>query len=185
MIRFSEKPTIINGLFSVTKNIIGDDRGYFERLFCLNDLKCWSNRPIAQVNRTFTSKKGTIRGLHFQNPPNVEAKFICCLSGSVTDVALDLRQNSKTYGHTFIIELDSQKHNAILIPEGVAHGFQTLSNDVEMLYFHSNFYAPDNEAGVNILDDSLSIKWKFPCTQISERDKTFPFFKNFEGRGNH
>ena len=180
MSRFSENPTIIKGLFSVTKNIISDDRGYLERLFCLKDLKCWSDRPIAQVNRTFTSKRGSIRGFHFQYPPKAEAKFVCCLSGSVTDVALDLRLNSKTYGQTFIIELDAQKHNAVLIPEGVAHGFQTLSNDVEMLYIHSNFYSPDYEAGVNILDESLSISWKFPCTQISERDKMFPFFKNLK-----
>ena len=181
MDRFRARPTQIDGLFTVSKTILGDNRGYLERLYCFDELECWNKRAIAQVNRTFTSKKGTVRGLHFQYPPYAEAKFICCLQGRVMDLALDLRKSSVTFGKIFIIELDEQLHNAVLIPEGVAHGFQTLSDNVEMLYFHSKPYSCKFEAGINILDNLLSIEWKLPCIEISERDKNFPFFRNFKG----
>jgi dTDP-4-dehydrorhamnose 3,5-epimerase len=179
--RFEEIATDIEGIFTVTKNKIGDDRGFLERLFCVHELHSWSNRPLAQVNRTFTAKKGTMRGLHFQQGPFAEAKFICCLKGKVTDIALDLRKTSKTYGHVFSIRLDSELHNAVLLPEGVAHGFQSLTDNVEMLYFHSQPYSSAYEAGVNILDPSLEVNWELPCQMISDRDKNFPYFKNLKG----
>lgn len=178
MSKFLEQETIFSGLFTVTKKIMGDNRGYLERLYCMNELRCWNNRPIAQVNHTYTKNKGTIRGLHFQHHPYSEAKFICCLRGKVMDVALDLRTDSTTYGQFYIIQLTAEKHNAILIPEGFAHGFQTLTNDVEMLYFHSQCYSPAAEGGVNAFDQRLNVPWALPCTQMSERDKLFPSFQH-------
>ena len=181
MIRFEETATDIQGLFVVSKKVRGDKRGYLERLLCINELRSWANRPISQVNRTYTKKRGTMRGLHFQYPPYAEAKFICCLKGKVSDVALDLRKNSNTFGLALNIELDAQIHNAVFLPEGVAHGFQTLTDDVELLYFHSQAYAPKHEAGINILDPILDIKWKLPCGEISERDKNFPLLQDIKG----
>lgn len=181
MNKFNENETPFNGLFTITKNIIGDDRGYLERLYCTEELLSWGNRKVAQVNRTFTEKRGTIRGLHFQKPPFLEAKLICCLAGAVMDVALDLRLGSITFGQVFIIELEAEKHNAVLIPEGFAHGFQTLTPAVEMLYFHSEVYSSSHESGINVFDESLKINWQLPCTQISDRDKSFKIFGEFEG----
>ena len=181
MTRFEETVTEIDGIYLISKGIIGDERGYLERLFCVNELKSWSNRPIAQVNRTFTAKKGTVRGLHFQKPPKAEAKFVCCLKGKVTDFSLDLRKTSKSYGQIFKIELDANLHNAVILPEGVAHGFQTLTHNVEMLYFHSELYAPEMEAGVNIFDRSLQLEFDIACSMISDRDKQFPLLKDIEG----
>jgi dTDP-4-dehydrorhamnose 3,5-epimerase len=181
MVRFEEKPTKIEGIYTVSKKIIGDERGHLERLFCVNELSCWSNRPVKQVNKTYTEKRGTIRGFHFQKPPKVEAKYICCLNGKVSDFALDLRKNSATFGEIFQIELDANLHNAVILPEGVAHGFQTLTENVEMLYFHSEFYDPAMESGVNILDELLELDFELPCSVISERDKTFRPLSEIEG----
>lgn len=181
MIRFEEKSTNIDGIFTISKKIIGDERGYLERLFCVNELSCWYNRPVVQVNKTYSEKKGTIRGFHFQKPPKAEAKYICCIKGKVSDFALDLRKTSKTFGKIFQIELDANLHNAVILPEGVAHGFQTLTDNVEMLYFHSEFYQPEMESGVNILDTSLELDFKLPCSIISERDKKFKLLSEIEG----
>ena len=181
MDRFKEKQTKIKGVFSISKTLVGDDRGNIERLFCLNEIHGWSNRPVKQVNKSFTAKKGTIRGFHFQKPPKAEAKLICCLRGKVTDFALDLRKKSRTYGKIFKIELDENLHNAVIIPEGVAHGFQTLTDNVEMLYFHSEFYSPDMESGVNMLDSSLNLKFEHDCSLISERDRQLQLFHELEG----
>lgn len=180
MKRFIETAEKFEGIFSITKNIIGDHRGYLERLFCCNDLKSWENRPIHQVNRTFTKKKGTVRGLHFQRYPYNEAKLICCLQGKVIDYALDLRKNSTTFSEIFTIKLDADLHNAILLPEGFAHGFQSLCDNVEMLYFHSSPYRSDFEAGVNIMDPELRIDLPLTCTNISNRDQNFPLFKQLK-----
>ena len=180
MNRFIEIAEKIPGVFSIRKNILGDSRGYLERLFCASELSSWAARPVAQVNRTFSSKKGTVRGLHFQRHPFCEAKLICCLKGKVMDYALDLRKNSKTFGQTFTIELSSKSHNSVLLPEGVAHGFQALTDNVEMLYFHSHPYKSDHEAGVNMLDLDLGIKLPLNCTNISDRDLKLPSFKELK-----
>ena len=181
MNRFIEQSSGIEGVYYISKQTISDNRGYLERLFCLNELKCWSNRSVAQVNKTFIAKKGTIKGFHFQRPPKAEAKFICCLKGKVTDFALDLRQASKTFGKIAKFDLDAKLHNAVMLPEGVAHGFQSLTDNVEMLYFHSEFYAPGLEMGVNILDPSLNLQFELPSMLISKRDKQFPPLSEIQG----
>ena len=176
MIRFVEKAENISGIFSIKKNIIEDKRGYIERLFCATELMSWAGRPISQINKTFSEKKGTVKGFHFQCHPYSEAKLICCTQGKVMDFALDLRQKSATFGQIFMIELDSEIHNAILLPEGVAHGLQTITDDVEMLYFHSQPYKPEYESGVNIFDPTLQITLPLSCTNISNRDQSLPLF---------
>ena len=176
--RFIIKELEIDGLAHIIRNPIKDSRGYLERLFCINELSVWGNRPIKQINRTYTKEKGTIRGLHFQRPPHAECKFITCLSGSVFDVAIDLRTNSETYGEWFGVNLDANENNGLLIPEGFAHGFQTLNENVEMLYLHSERYNPKSESGINPLDNLINIKWPLNLKAISKKDKSLENFKN-------
>src|SRR5262249_28487398 len=118
--------------------------------------------------------KGTVRGMHFQFAPKAEKKIILCLKGAVCDVAVDLRRDSPTFlgHHTETLSADNRR--ALLIPEGCAHGFQTLTDDVELIYFHSEYYAPDHEAGVSALDPMLAIRWPEPVSLMSERDRSHP-----------
>ena len=167
---FVELETHISGVVCVKTNLKYDHRGYFERLLCVQSLNSWNGRQVMQVNRTVTKKKGTIRGLHFQRPPFCECKFVLCLSGCVFDVILDLRAESVTYGNHFSTELGKDRLNGIIVPEGCAHGFQALTNDVEMIYFHSEMYSQPNEDGVNALDINLGIDWPISLTHLSEKD---------------
>ena len=176
--RFIIKELEIDGLAYIKRNPIKDSRGYLERLFCINELSVWGNRSIKQINRTYTKEKGTIRGLHFQRPPHAECKYITCLSGSVFDVAIDLRTNSATYGEWFGVNLDAKENNGLLIPEGFAHGFQTLNENVEMLYLHSEKHSPKSESGINPLDNLINIKWPLNLKAISKKDKSLENFKN-------
>ena len=150
---------------------MGDARGYLERLFCARDLaEIGWHEPIAQINHTYTSKKGTVRGMHFQLPPHTEKKLVMCLKGRVYDVAIDIRKDSPSFlkWHGEILSPDDA--NALLIPEGFAHGFQTLTPDVEMLYFHSEFYAPEYQAGIHPNDPEIKIDWPLEITEMSGRD---------------
>lgn len=156
-----------------------DDRGYFERLFCAENLrKLLGYRQIVQINRTFTSKKGAVRGMHFQYPPSAETKIVCCLRGKVFDVAVDIRRGSATFLRWHAKILSDQNHHAIVIPEGCAHGFQTLTSDCEMLYFHTAAYNPDAEGGLDALDPALSIEWPIDISERSVRDTAHPVLTN-------
>lgn len=178
--RFIEIPTEFSDLYEIKKKSLSDNRGFFERVFCVEELTCWNNRAVVQVNRTLTKKKGTIRGLHFQYPPFCEAKFVACLRGCILDVVLDLRRASKTFGKLFTIRLDAKINNGLVIPEGFAHGFQTITDEVEMLYFHSKKYSPKHESGVNVFDKELNVPWELPCSEQSQRDKTLLNFQEIE-----
>ncbi len=183
MNRFSIDETPIAGVKIIKRKALGDERGWFERSFCAEELKAanWT-RPLAQINRTFTAKKGSLRGLHFQHPPHAEDKIITCLHGKVLDLALDLRQGSPTFLQHFTITLDGAGRERLLIPRGCAHGFQTLTDNVEMMYFHSTCYAPESEGGVHPQDPRLGISWPLDTTVISERDATRDFLSDdFEG----
>ena len=179
--KFTYQVTDIDGLFHLQRRQLRDDRGSFERLFCLDELAPWGGREIKQINQTITKRSGTIRGLHFQFGGAAECKYVTCLRGAVFDVAVDLRRSSKTYGQWFGCELSGAKHNALLIPEGFAHGFQTLQDDVMMLYLHSAPYTKQLEAGVHPFDEELKITWPLPATTISERDKSLPLLSSITG----
>lgn len=171
------------GLKLIERKKLGDSRGYLTRLFCTEEVYAagWV-KPIAQINHTYTSKKGTVRGLHFQKPPHSEMKIVTCIKGEIYDVAVDLRRGFKTFLNFHGEILSADNCRAMLIPEGFAHGFQTLTDDVELIYFHSEVYTPNAEAGVNPLDQSLSIDWRLPITLISDRDNNFPMVNNnFKG----
>lgn len=175
MARVALAPIPIAGLYEATSAPASDDRGAFARLFCAEALAdAHAGRPIAQINRSLTRRAGAVRGLHFQRPPMAEGKWIRCLRGRVFDVGVDLRRGSPTFLAHHAVELDAERHNAVFLPEGVAHGFQTLTNDVELLYLHTAPYAPEYEGGVRHDDPRLAIAWPLAVTDLSERDRNHP-----------
>jgi dTDP-4-dehydrorhamnose 3,5-epimerase len=165
----------MDGLFQLKRTTIGDNRGAFSRLFCAQSLKPFGwQTPVAQSNFSITKKSGSIRGLHFQHPPHAEKKLVTCVAGAVFDVAVDLRKHSKSFGKWFGCELSPDNATSLLIPEGFAHGFQALTNDAMMVYFHSSDYNAKGEAGVKWNDKDLAISWPLPPTEISQRDQDLP-----------
>jgi dTDP-4-dehydrorhamnose 3,5-epimerase len=175
MARFTHIDTPIAGLVLVERHPIGDHRGYFERLFCRDELKdVMGDRRVAQINHTLTATAGTLRGMHFQHPPHAEMKLVTCLRGEVFDVAVDLRQGSPTLLHWHAEHLSADNHRTLVIPEGFAHGFQTLTDGCELLYLHTAAYQPDAEDGLNALDPRLGIRWPLPVLDRSPRDLEHP-----------
>ena len=173
------------GLRVIERKPIGDTRGSLTRLFCVEELAAagW-NAPVKQINHTFTARRGTLRGMHYQRPPHAETKLISCLRGEVWDVAVDVRKGSPTFLKWFATTLSAENNRALLIPQGFAHGFQTLTDDVDLLYCHSALYAPDAEAGLHPLDPRLAIDWPLPHHDISERDQGHPLINaTYKGVG--
>lgn len=165
----------MNGVFIADTDYHSDSRGSFARLFCKNELSAsLQGREIVQVNFSVTKSRGAIRGLHFQNPPYSEMKFIRCIKGRVWDVVVDLRKNSPTFMEWHAEELSQDNSRMIIIPEGCAHGFQTLEVECELLYLHTEYYAPNAEGGLAYDDPLLKISWPLPTTEISDRDKHHP-----------
>lgn len=150
-----------------------DDRGSFFRFYCENEFK---NNNIyvkwVQMNHSINNRKGTLRGLHFQVEPYSEIKLVRCIKGSVFDVIVDLRKDSNTYLQWQGFELSAEKTNAIFIPKGFAHGFQTLQNNSELIYLHSEFYNKEFERGIKFDDISLNIKWPIKNIIFSEKDSS-------------
>jgi dTDP-4-dehydrorhamnose 3,5-epimerase len=180
-LRFSA--TKLAGLQTVDRLALQDARGWFERSYCLDTFaQAGLQKTIQQINRTKTLRQGSVRGMHYQWPPFAEAKVVSCLQGEVFDVAIDLRTGSPTFLQWHAEILSAENRRSLLIPEGFAHGFQTLSDDVEMLYFHTANYAPTSAAGVNPLAPKLAINWPLPFTEVSDQDKNLPMLlPNFEG----
>jgi dTDP-4-dehydrorhamnose 3,5-epimerase len=174
--------TTFNGLFIIEPKISTDDRGSFSRIFCSNELNDLFKFNIKQINHSITKEKGTVRGLHFQYEPNAEVKMVRCIKGKVLDIIVDIRKDSETFLQYFFIELTSKIPKTLYIPKGMAHGFQTLEDNTELLYFHSSIYTPNNEGALNIADPKLKIKLPIEITNISDRDKTHKFLNNnFKG----
>lgn len=171
MSRFTITDLPMAGLKRVQRQRLGDSRGFLARLFCADELAAagWT-QPIVQINHTFTAKQGTVRGMHFQRPPHAEMKLVSCIRGEVWDVAVDLRVGSPTYLHWHAERLSAQNGCALLIPEGFAHGFQALTDDVELLYCHSAAYAVQAEGGLNPNDPRLGIAWPLAIAELSARD---------------
>ena len=172
MPRFHKHQTPLPGLLLLERLPLGDERGYLERIFCEDELgDLLDRRRILQINHTLTRSAGTVRGLHFQRPPHAEMKVVSCLAGEVFDVALDLRQDSPTFLQWHGEILSAKNHHTLVIPEGFAHGFQTMTPDCEMLYLHTAAYQPKAEDGVDGLDPSLEIAWPLPVSERSSRDR--------------
>ena len=175
--------TTLDGSFIIEPVLFEDGRGWFARTFCKNEFaEIAHTKEWVQINHSFTNKKGSIRGMHYQNPPYSEIKLVRCISGAVYDVIIDLRKSSATYLQWLGIELSAKNKKMIYIPEGFAHGFQTLSDDAELIYHHSEFYVPGVEAGIRYDDPKVNIEWPLEVTMVSERDKEHPLLDdNFKG----
>ena len=180
--KLSKISTRFKGLFVLKQNIFEDERGSFSRIYCHEELKEIDNINIKQVNHSYSKEKGTTRGMHYQYNPDCEVKIIKCLKGSIFDVVIDIRKDSPTFLNYFSIELSSENQEMIYIPKGFAHGFQTLEDDTELLYLHSNTYTPDNEGALNINDPLLNISWPLDFTNISKKDLEHKFIDStFKG----
>ena len=174
----------IAGAFELMGQPFRDHRGAFFSGFRLQEpafAKAWAQRPIAQVNFSCTEVVGTVRGLHLQSAPHSEAKLVRCLRGRVWDVVVDLRSGSSTFGLWHAVELTPASCNALLIPEGCAHGFQVLEAGSELVYLHSGDWVPQAEIGVNCSDPQLKITWPLPPIGLSARDQALPSLVAFEG----
>lgn len=165
----------LQGLRVVDRQIHGDSRGFLTRLFDSEPLSAAGFvGPVAQINHTFTAVRGTVRGMHFQWPPHAECKLVSCIRGEIWDVAVDLRRGSPTFLRWHAERLSAANGRALLIAEGFAHGFQTLTDDCELIYAHSNAYVPAAEGGVRPDDSFLGIDWPLPIVGLSPRDQAHP-----------
>lgn len=183
MSRLTATPLALSGLQLVQRQRLSDSRGDLSRIFCAQELfEAGWTQPIAQINLTRTAHCGTVRGLHFQNPPHAEAKLVSCIRGEVWDVAVDLRRNSPTFLQWHAQLLSADNGCALLIPQGFAHGFQALADDAELLYCHSAAYAPQAEAGIHPQEPRLAIAWPRPVCDLSPRDASHAWLTDdFEG----
>jgi dTDP-4-dehydrorhamnose 3,5-epimerase len=175
------RPTPIAGVLELVGQPFADHRGAFLNAYRIQEpafADTWGDRPIAQVNLSRTEAVGTVRGLHLQAPPHSEAKLVRCLRGRVRDVAVDLRPGSATYGQWHSVELSPDAANALMIPEGCAHGFQVLDAGSELLYLHSGAWVPEAETGVRFDDPRLAIPWPLPPVGLSERDLGLPLLES-------
>lgn len=167
--------TDLKGSYVVDLKPYSDERGWFARTYCKNEFaQIGHTKEWVQLNHSFTTQKGTIRGMHFQYPPYSEIKMVRCIAGAVFDVIIDIRKNSSTFLQWFGQELSAANKKMLYIPEGFAHGFQTLSDNAELIYHHSEFYIPGHEGGIRYDDKKINIKWSLPVTSISERDSQHP-----------
>lgn len=165
----------IPGAVEVLPETRGDARGSFERIFCAEE---FAARGLAttwvQMNLSVTRGAGTLRGMHFQRQPHAEVKLIRAIRGRVHDVIIDLRAGSSSFGRHVGVVLDAHTRNAVYVPKGCAHGFQSLTEEVEMIYAHSAAYSRDAEDGVQALDPALGIDWPLPVLRLSPRDEGLP-----------
>jgi dTDP-4-dehydrorhamnose 3,5-epimerase len=181
--RMTPVPTALAGLFEILSPAAADARGCFRRLFCERDLAVLRDGlHFTQINLSRTRARGTVRGMHFQSPPAAEAKLIHCLRGRVFDVAIDVRRGSPTFLHWHAFELSADDDRAVFIPEGFAHGFQSLSDDVELLYMHTAPWTAECEHGLRHDDPLLRIAWPLPVGAVSDRDRDHPLIdERFNG----
>lgn len=173
----------LGGLKVVQRKPIEDARGFLSRFYCAEEFtKYGFNKPICQINHTLTRNKGAVRGLHYQQSPHAEIKLVSCIKGEIFDVAVDLRKDSPTFLQWHGEVLSAHNQRSLLIPEGFAHGFQTLCDDCELIYLHSAPYVKDAEAALNVTDPKIGIVWPINITELSERDRLHPMIKlDFEG----
>jgi dTDP-4-dehydrorhamnose 3,5-epimerase len=174
-------PTPIAGAFEVHHDVRSDGRGRFRRIYCEREMAAAGlNTHWVQVNHSVTLGIGSIRGLHFQRPPNAETKLVSCSVGRAFDVAVDLRRGSRTFLQWAAVEINETA--SFYIPEGCAHGFQALTCEVHLIYQHSAYYAPDAEGGVQFDDPAIGIEWPLPIGLVSDRDRAYPLIDySFEG----
>ncbi len=176
-------PLALQGAYVVEPAIHEDERGFFYRFFDVDQFKeIGHNKPWVQLNHSYTKQEYSLRGLHFQWPPLAEIKMVKCIAGKIFDVLVDLRRNSPTFLQWVGVELSAENKKMLYIPEGFAHGFQTLSGDCELIYHHTAVYAKDSEGGIRWSDPLINIQWPADPINISVRDLQHPLLtKEFRG----
>lgn len=175
--------TLLSGLWEIETTSRGDTRGRFTRVFCTEAFGLIrKDLRFVQVNHSITALRGTVRGLHLQQAPKAESKLIRCLRGAVFDVAVDLRPDSPTFGKWHGVELSERNDRQVFIPEGFAHGFQSLTDDAELLYQHTAPYSAAVEGGVRYDDKTLAIGWPLSVALVSDRDLSLPSLDAFTQR---
>ena len=170
--------TSLPGAFLVRLSRISDNRGFFARGFCRDEFRAGGLTPeMTQLNIGFSHARGTVRGLHFQEPPHAEAKLVRCTRGAIFDVVVDLRTNSPTRGKWIGVELTADNGVMVYAPEGMAHGYQTITDGAEMYYLTSARYAASSARGVRFDDPRLAIEWPVPVSVVSDQDRQWPDFQ--------
>ncbi len=170
--------TEIKGAFVVRLKKIEDHRGYFARGWCREEFaKHGLNPNMLQLNTGFTHKQGTLRGMHYQDAPHAEAKFVRCTRGAIYDVIIDLRPDSPTHRKWFGAELTADNGTMLYAPEGLAHGYQTLTDGAEMYYMTTAVYASGAAKGVRYNDPAFGVQWPLPVSVISEPDQKWPDYR--------
>ncbi len=172
-------PTKLKGAYLIELEKREDERGFFARSWCQREFEAHGLNPrLVQCNISFNKKKGTLRGMHYQAPPYQEAKLIRCTAGAIYDVIIDLRQNSETYKEWIAVELTAENRKMLYVPEGFAHGFQTLMDNTEVFYQMSEFYIPPYSRGIRWNDPQFKIIWPEAEERvISLKDQTYPDFE--------
>ena len=175
--------SFFGGAHILTAEPMRDPRGGFTRLYCEKEFQAIGHtQPIVQINHSFTKRTGVIRGLHFQHPPKSEIKMLRCINGSVFDVIVDLRAGSPTFLQWHGQVLTKDDDLMVYVPQGFAHGYQTLEDNSELIYFHSDFYSHDHEGGIKYDEPLVNIKWPLEISEVSEKDKNRSHLPtNFKG----
>ncbi|MBI5208112.1 MAG: dTDP-4-dehydrorhamnose 3,5-epimerase [Candidatus Firestonebacteria bacterium] len=176
-------PIFLEDAYIIDPEPVIDERGSFARLFCKKEfVKIGLKSEIVQINQSITRQKGTIRGLHYQILPMTEMKIVKCIKGSVFDVIVDIRKGFPTFLKWYGDVLSEGNQKMIFIPKGFAHGFQTLEDNCEMLYFHTEFYSKEHDRGLKFNDTALGIQWMLDVKEISKKDSSYlPISNNFMG----
>lgn len=176
-------PTPLAGSYVIDLVLRNDHRGWFARTYCKQEFEqIGHTREFVQMNQSYTREKGALRGMHFQRSPHREVKVVRCITGAVFDVIVDLRKDSPTFLQWFGVELSARNKKTLYVPEGFAHGFQTLEENSELLYLVSEQYAPQAEGGVRYDDPAFKIQWPLAVSDISEKDMAHPLLtENFQG----
>ena len=172
------RETKLPGTFEISLEPRSDERGFFARCWCQEEFESHNlSSAIVQCSISFNSRKGTLRGIHYQASPHAEAKVVRCTTGAIYDVVVDLREDSPTYKDWIAVVLTAEKRNMVYVPEGCGHAFLTLNDETEVLYQMSEFYRPEAARGVRWNDPAFQIVWPAPVEVISERDQNYPNFE--------
>lgn len=169
--------TKIKGAFVIKMEKLEDNRGFFARSWCCQEFeRLGLNHKLVQCNISFNCKKGTLRGMHYQASPYEETKLIRCTRGAIYDVIIDIRPDSQTFKQWVAVELTDDNHKLLYVPEGMAHGFQTLTDNSEVFYQMSEFYTPDSARGIRWDDPAFGIEWPIEEMIISDKDRLYQGF---------
>jgi dTDP-4-dehydrorhamnose 3,5-epimerase len=173
--------TAVDSAYVVDLEKREDERGFFARAWCVEEFAAHGLYPsFVQGNVGRSSRRGTLRGLHYQIAPHQEAKLVRCTAGAIFDVLVDVRPESPTFGRWIGVELTADNHRMLYVPEGCAHGYQALADDSEAFYLSTEFYAPTAERGVRFDDPAFGIQWPVPVTLISDKDRNLPDLRHLD-----